>query len=325
MLYICLTSEGGLIQVSYSHYDAYRHCTLCPRKCGIDRTAFALGACKMTSELTAARAALHYWEEPCISGERGSGAVFFSGCSLGCVFCQNHEISSEEVGFSVTDSALSDIFLRLQDVDGANNINLVTAAHFVPHVVSALERAKAHGLKIPVVYNSSGYESVETLKMLDGLIDVYLPDMKYFSSELSHKYSRARDYFDAASSALDEMFRQVGEPRFAEKDGTTEEGIMLKGMIVRHLILPGCTCDSKKIIKYLFDRYSHGIFMSIMNQYTPVTGVELPPELTRCVTDAEYDDVVDYACALGVENGFIQEGGTVAESFIPIFNGEGII
>lgn len=311
--------------MSYNLCDVYRHCTLCPRKCGINRTVSASGACKMTSELTAARAALHYWEEPCISGERGSGAVFFSGCSLGCVFCQNHEISSEGVGFTVTDAKLSDIFLRLQDVDGANNINLVTAAHYAPHVVSALERAKAHGLKIPVVYNSSGYESVETLKMLDGLIDVYLPDMKYFSSELSHKYSCARDYFDAASAALDEMFRQVGKPLFAEKAGATEEGIMLKGMIVRHLILPGCTSDSKKVINYLFERYGHDIFISIMNQYTPVTGVELPSELMRSVTNSEYDDVVDYACELGIENGFIQEGGTVAESFIPIFNGEGII
>lgn len=313
------------MQSSYINFASYRNCKLCPRNCGLDRTAKNRGACGMTSELAAARAALHYWEEPCISGERGSGAVFFSGCSLGCVFCQNREISANGVGFPVTVERLSDIFLRLQDVDGANNINLVTAAHYAPHVVSALERAKANGLKIPVVYNSSGYESVETLKMLDGLIDVYLPDLKYFSSELALKYSRAQDYFEVASIALDEMLRQVGSPVFAEKAGATEEGIMLKGMIVRHLILPSCTCDSKKVINYLFERYRHDIFISIMNQYTPIASASLPVELSRELTNAEYDSVVDYACEIGVENGFIQEGGTVAESFIPIFNGEGII
>lgn len=310
---------------SYSIFDTYHTCTLCPRQCGADRTAGQHGACGMPSELYAARAALHYWEEPCISGERGSGAVFFSGCPLGCVFCQNREISSEHAGFPVTSERLSDIFLRLQDEDGANNINLVTAAHYVPHVVSALERAKARGLRIPVVYNSSGYESVETLHTLDGLIDVYLPDLKYVSPVLSARYSGAPNYFEAAARALDEMFRQVGSPVFADGNGKVEDGIMLRGMIVRHLILPSCTDDSIEVIRYLFSRYGHDIFISIMNQYTPMTGFPLPDELTRGITDEEYSKVVDFACEIGVENGFIQEGGTVEESFVPIFNGEGII
>lgn len=313
------------MQSSYNRLDIYRACTLCPRRCDADRTSRTKGACGMPSDLYAARAALHFWEEPCISGERGSGAVFFSGCPLGCVFCQNREISSEGVGYPITTKRLSDIFLRLQDEDGANNINLVTAVHYLPHVISALERAKSRGLNIPVVYNSSGYESVEALKMLDGLVDVYLPDMKYVSSELSARYSGASDYFEVASAALDEMFSQVGSPVFADEDGAVEEGTMLRGMIVRHLILPTCTDDSCDVIKYLFGRYGHDVYISIMNQYTPITGAPLPNELTRPITDMEYAKVVGYARRLGVENGFIQEGGTVEESFVPMFDGNGII
>ncbi len=310
---------------SYNIFDIYRACTLCPRGCGADRTAHRRGVCGMSSDLYAARAALHFWEEPCISGERGSGAVFFSGCPLGCVFCQNREISSDGGGYPITTKRLADIFLRLQDVDGANNINLVTAVHYLPHVITALERAKSRGLSIPIVYNSSGYESVKSLRMLDGLVDVYLPDMKYVSSELSKRYSGAHNYFEVASSAIDEMFRQVGSPVFADGDGLAEEGIMTRGMIVRHLILPTCTDDSREVIKYLFDRYGHDIYISIMNQYTPITGAPLPSELTRPITDMEYAKVVGYARRIGIENGFIQEGGTVEESFVPLFDGEGII
>ncbi len=313
------------MQTSYSVFDQYKSCELCPRQCGTDRTVGDVGVCGMPAELYAARAALHLWEEPPISGERGSGAVFFSGCSLRCVFCQNREISAGKKGYPISSETLSDIFLRLQNDDRANNINLVTAAHYLPHVIPAIERAKSRGLSIPVVYNSSGYESVESLRMLDGLIDVYLPDMKYFSSELSAKYSAAPDYFEAASTALDEMLRQVGEPVFADGDAIVEDGIMLRGMIVRHLLLPTHTDDSMRVIEHLFRRYGHKIYISIMNQYTPITGAPLPPELSSPVTDEEYDRVIDFAVELGIENGFVQEGGTVAESFVPLWNGEGII
>ncbi len=307
--------------------DIYKSCTLCPRMCGVDRTV-KTGACGMGTQVYAARAALHMWEEPCISGEvteggrKGSGAVFFVGCPLGCVFCQNRSISRGEGGMPLDADALADVFLRLQDEERANNINLVTATHFTPTVADAVGKAKMRGLFIPVVWNSGGYERVETLSRLDGLIDIYLPDLKYVSSELSARYSHAPDYFAAAKCALDEMFRQVGEPRFSG-GGELPEGIMTRGMIVRHLVLPGHTDDSIEVIRYIHDRFGDGVYISIMNQYTPMG--ELPyPELARTVTDEEYDRVVDYAVGIGVKNGFIQEGGAVGESFIPSFDGTGL-
>ncbi len=313
------------MQLPYNIHDLYRSCELCPRQCRVNRTAGETGVCGMTADLYAARAALHCWEEPCISGFRGSGTVFFSGCSLRCVFCQNREISHEKNGFPVSSKRLSDIFLELQDEKHANNINLVTPSHYVPHVVSALERARTHGLSIPVVYNSSGYEAVDSLRMLDGLVDVYLPDFKYVSPELSLKYSGAKDYFTVASLAVHEMFRQVGEPVFSSDDDIVEAGIMKKGVIVRHLILPACTDDSREVIAYLFSHFKHNIYISIMNQYTPLHHSSLPVELSRGITDAEYEKVVGFARRMGVRNGFIQESGTVAESFVPLFDGEGIV
>ncbi len=304
--------------------ESYNNCNLCPRRCSVDRSVGQLGACGMPAELYAARAALHLWEEPCISGTRGSGTVFFSGCSLGCVFCQNRSISHEGVGFPISAEQLSGIFLRLQDVDGANNINLVTPSHYVPHIIAAIERARAHGLLIPIVYNSSGYDSVDSLRALDGLIDVYLPDFKYISSELSSKYSAAPDYYSVATAAIDEMFRQVGEPLFAGAGEACEAGTMMRGVIVRHLILPNCTVDSREIIAHLHSRYKDNIYISIMNQYTPISSASLPIELTRSVTDDEYNKVVGFARRIGVKNGFVQEGGTALESFIPIFDGYGI-
>ncbi len=296
--------------------DLYKSCTLCPRACGADRTR-SHGACGMGDTVYAARAALHMWEEPCISGERGSGAVFFVGCSLGCVFCQNRTISRGNGGVPLNADALADAFLRLQDEEHAHNINLVTATHFTPTVADAIALARTRGLTVPTVWNSSGYESVETLRMLEGLVDVYLPDLKYVSSELSAKYAHAPDYFEAASLALNEMFRQVGEPRFSD------DGIMTRGMIIRHLVLPTHTDDSRRVIRYLHDRFGDSVYISIMNQYTPMNGIPFP-ELTRAVTDEEYDEVVNFAADIGVVNGFIQEGGTVAESFIPAFDGEGL-
>lgn len=302
--------------------DLMHHCTLCPRSCGADRTQNQehthSGYCGQGSEITAARAALHMWEEPCISGESGSGTVFFSGCPLRCVYCQNHDIALGKTGKTISVSRLSEIFLELQEKK-ANNINLVTPTHFVPQIADALRLSKESGLIIPVVYNTSGYEKPETLRLMDGLVDIYLPDCKYVSSDLSRRYSNAPDYFSVVKNALAEMYRQVGDPVFEE---TT--GLMKRGMIVRHLILPECTEDSKQVIKYLYETYGHHIYISIMNQYTPLREFADFPELNRTLTESEYDEVVDYAIDLGVENGFIQEGETCLESFIPAFDCEGI-
>jgi len=297
--------------------SALKDCTLCPRECHADRTAGRKGYCKMTGELVVARAALHMWEEPCISGEEGSGTVFFSGCALGCVYCQNHNISRGLAGKKITVHRLAEIFLELQE-KGANNINLVTPSHYVPHIIEALDISREKGLILPVVYNCSGYEKVETLRLLEGYVDVYLPDFKYVSDALAEKYSNCRNYFAAASKALEEMVRQAGDARFDER------GIMRKGVIVRHLALPGQLEDSKRVIKYLFETYGNRIYYSIMNQYTPIAKLKEYPELNRKISEEEYRELVDYALEIGVENGYIQEGETALESFIPEFNGEGV-
>lgn len=293
-------------------------CTLCPRQCHADRAIGRSGFCGQTAAITAARAALHLWEEPCISGSSGSGAVFFSGCSLQCVFCQNYKIASGEKGKVITPERLSKIFLELQEKRAAN-INLVTACHFVPQVCLALDRARNCGLHIPVVYNSGGYERRSTLRLLEGLIDIYLPDLKYYSAELSSSCSGAPDYFPVAAEAIAEMLRQTGKPEF--DSGT---GLMKRGVIVRHLVLPGQVKDSKKILRFLHSSFGNDIYVSIMNQYTPMAQISGHPELARPVTEAEYARVLDFACKLGIEQGFFQEGGTVSESFIPEFEGEGL-
>jgi len=299
------------------NYDILKDCTLCPRNCHIDRTNGQVGYCRATDKLMVARAALHMWEEPCISGDSGSGTVFFSGCSLGCVYCQNTEISKGLVGKTITVERLSDIFLELQS-KGAKNINLVTASHFVPQIIEAIAISKNKGLVLPIVYNCSGYEKKESLKMLEGYIDVYLPDFKYKSGELSKKYSNCEDYFQYAKEAVNEMHRQVGKPIF------NEDGIMIKGVLVRHLLLPGNVDDSKEIIKYIYETYKDSIYISIMNQYTPMPQIAKYEELNRKVKEDEYDEVIDYAISLGIVNGFIQDGDTAEESFIPDFNNEGV-
>lgn len=294
-------------------------CTLCPRKCRVDRENKIAGFCKETNLVRVSRAALHMWEEPCISGEDGSGTVFFSGCTLRCVYCQNHVISNGEVGKVIGIERLAEIFLELQ-AKNANNVNLVTPTHFVPQIIKALDLAKEEGFYLPVVYNTGGYESVETLKMLEGYVDVYLPDFKYLNSEHAKKYSLAADYPEAAKEAIAEMVRQTGEPRFDKR------GIMTRGVIVRHLLLPGCLADAKKIVFYLYSTYGNKIYMSLMNQYTPLETLdkERYPELARRVSDRSYDKLIDYAIEIGVEQAFIQEGETAKESFIPPFTLEGV-
>ena len=294
-----------------------KNCRLCPRNCGADRSSGKKGYCGAGAEILVARAALHMWEEPCISGSEGSGAVFFSGCSLGCVFCQNRSISRGERGEKISAERLAQIMLELQD-QKANNINLVTAGHFVPQIAAALALAKEQGLRIPVVYNSSGYEKAETLGMLSGLVDVYLPDFKYMDPGLAAAYSRAPDYVETAKAALREMVSQTGLPMFDER------GMITRGVIVRHLLLPGHVADSRRVVEYLFKTYGNRIYISLMNQYTPIPAVAADPLLSRKVTKREYDRLVDYALSLGVEQGFIQEGETAKESFIPEFNGEGV-
>ncbi|MDO5346680.1 MAG: radical SAM protein [Lachnospiraceae bacterium] len=294
-----------------------RECRLCPRNCGVNRLEGQKGYCRTDARLMVARAALHMWEEPCISGREGSGTVFFSGCSLGCVFCQNREISGGKRGKIITVEQLAQVFLRLQ-AQNANNINLVTAGHYVPQTAAALKLAKEKGLSIPVVYNSSGYEKSQTLKLLEGLVDIYLPDFKYMDSDLARRYSNAEDYAQTAKTALEEMVRQAGLPEF---DG---RGIMKRGVIVRHLLLPGHVSDSKKVTEYLFRTYGNQIYISLMNQYTPMPVMANDPLLSRKVTEREYGRLVDYALSLGLENGFVQEGETAKESFIPPFNGEGV-
>ena len=300
------------------NFDLYKNCRLCPRACGADRTEGKTGFCGMSASLFVSRASLHMWEEPPISGERGSGTVFFAGCPLGCVFCQNAEISHEKHGKEISAERLSEIFLELQE-KGAHNINLVTATHYTPHVIAALEKAKADGLNIPVVYNCGGYESAQTLKMLRGYIDIYLPDFKYMSPELAAKYSLCRDYTERAKEALAEMVAQTGAPVF------DENGMLLRGTVVRHLVLPGCVKDSMDVIKYLHETYGNDIYISIMSQYTPSERLRARfPELARKLTKYEYGKVVRFAAEIGVEKGFTQYGEAAAESFIPSFNGEGV-
>ena len=302
---------------------SYIPCTLCPRACHVDRTAGQKGRCYVDAQIRVARAALHMWEEPCLSGRSGSGAVFFSGCALGCIFCQNREIASGKAGLVIPEARLSEIFLELQE-KGANNINLVTAGHYVPQVIRALACAKSQGLRIPIVYNSSGYEKAETLRQLEGLIDIYLPDLKYLTPELAAAYSHAPDYPQYAMEAISEMVRQQPQAEFMPEDRTEASPIMRRGVIVRHLLLPGHVREAKKVVGYLHETYGDQIYISMMNQYTPMSEKFADPNLNRRVTKREYERLLDYAAEIGVENGFYQEGATADESFIPEFDYEGV-
>ena len=292
-------------------------CMLCPRQCQIKREEGKRGFCGESDLVRLSRAALHMWEEPCISGTNGSGAVFFSGCTLRCVYCQNYHIANSEVGKKVSVERLSEIFLELQE-QGANNINLVTPGQYVPHIIRAVEQARRQGLAVPIVYNTGSYENVDTIKALEGIVDIYLPDFKYMDPFLAAKYSHAPDYPQTAKAAIAEMVRQTGACQFKQ------EGYIRKGTIVRHLILPGHTKNSLAVLEYLHKTYGNDIFISVMNQYTPVWKQEKYQELNRKVTRREYEKVLNYAVELGIENGYFQEGETAKESFIPKFDYEGV-
>lgn len=290
--------------------DILSKCNLCPRNCGVNRHE-TIGVCDAGDNIKLAYYSLHRWEEPVISGTNGSGTVFFSHCNLKCIFCQNKKISTGGYGKIISNDRLKEIFLELQK-KGAHNINLVTPTPFVPLIADVLQEIKGKELTIPVVYNTSSYENVETIKIMNGLVDIYLADLKYYSNELGLKYSRCSNYFEIASKAIDEMVKQVGTFEIVDD-------LMKKGVIVRVLILPGHIEDSKKIIKYLYDKYHDDVIISIMNQYTPIEKLEYD-NLNRKVTDDEYDEVVNYAYDLGVRMAFMQDGETQSESFIPDFD-----
>ena len=291
--------------------EILKHCMLCPKKCGVNRYE-SVGACGATNKIRLAYYSLHMWEEPVISGEHGSGTIFFSHCNLKCIYCQNKKISIDGYGKIITNKKLKEIMLELQE-KGAHNINLVTPTHYAPIIASVLQKIKDKELTIPVVYNTSSYESVGTIMMMNHLVDIYLADLRYYDDSLAMNYSGCSNYFENATMAIDEMYRQVGSCEFDSK------GMMKKGLIVRVLILPGHLEDAKKIIKYLYKTYGDDIFISIMNQYTPVNHC-IYNNLNRKLTEDEYDEVIKYALELGVSNAFVQEEGTAEESFIPDFN-----
>ncbi len=291
--------------------ELLKRCMLCPRKCGVNRY-HEKGFCGATNKVKVAYYSLHMWEEPIISGDNGSGTIFFSNCNLRCLYCQNKKISIDGYGKLISNKRLSEIMLELQS-NGAHNINLVTPTHYVPNIVSVLHKIKDKELKIPVVYNTSSYENVGTIIACRNLVDIYLADLRYFDDSLGEKYSLCSNYFETATMAIDEMYRQVGKCEF------DENGLLKKGLVVRVLILPGHIDDSKKIIEYLYRTYGDDIFISIMNQYTPINKCKYS-NLNRKVTDKEYDSVIDYALSIGVSNAFVQEGDAASESFIPQFN-----
>ncbi|WP_195987856.1 radical SAM protein [Clostridium sp. D53t1_180928_C8] len=292
-------------------------CNLCMRNCNVNRNKGVKGICNSTNNIRIARAALHFWEEPCISGENGSGTVFFSNCNLKCVFCQNYEISSEGFGKEITVERLADIFIELQE-KGANNINLVTPTHFVPQIIEALKLAKNNGLDLPIVYNTNSIDTLDTIKALNGYIDVYLPDFKYFEDKYAMKYSKIKGYSKNVIDVINEMIKQVGAPKF-DKDGIIE-----KGVIVRHLLLPGLLFDSKKVVDTIYKNFGDNVYISLMNQYTPMHNAKMYPEINRSINEKTYDVLIDYALSRGVKNGFIQESGTNSKEFVPDFNNEGV-
>ena len=292
------------------------NCNLCPRRCDVNRT-MSVGFCGAGDKVRIALVSLHQWEEPCLVGEKGAGTVFFSYCNLRCVYCQNHEISHGGQGWEVSLERLAEIFLE-QQARGAATLDLVTPTHYVPQIITALDMAKARGLTLPVVYNSSAYETTETIAALKGYVDIYLPDMKYKSADSGREYSAAPDYFTHASAAIKAMAEQVGKVEF------TADGQLRKGVLVRHMVLPGHRHESREIVKWLWDNFGDTIMVSLMNQYTPMYKAAAHKPLNRRLTTFEYESVVDYALSLGLENAYIQERRSASEEFVPDFNGAGV-
>ncbi|MDQ0150654.1 radical SAM protein [Eubacterium multiforme] len=294
-----------------------KNCNLCMRRCNVNRLKGEVGVCNSSDKIKVARAKLHMWEEPPISLDNGSGTVFFSNCNFKCVFCQNHEISQEHKGAFITVNELANIFLRLQK-EGANNINLVTPTHYVPQIIEALKIAKKEGLTLPILYNTNGYDSLETIKALKGYIDVYLPDFKYFDDKYAIKYSKAPNYRENLIKILKEMFSQVSKNKFDNK------GRMIKGMIIRHLMLPGLLFDSKKVIDTIYSLFGDNVYISIMNQYTPMFKAFEFKEISKPLNPKVYDSLINYAAEIGIKNAFIQDNGTNTTDFVPSFNLEGV-
>ena len=295
--------------------ELFNKCNLCPRECSVNRNNKELGYCRASNKLKIGGYHLHMWEEPIISGKNGSGTIFFSYCNLRCIYCQNYDISIYDNGEEITIDRFANICLELQDM-GAENINLVTPSHYIPLIREGLIMAKDKGLNIPIIYNTSGYEKVDSLRLLDGLIDIYLPDFKYYDDNFG-KYSNVNNYFEIADKAIQEMYRQVGS-------SIIKKGIMRRGIIVRHLVLPHHSDDSKKVVKYLYDKYGDNIYLSIMNQYTPVRRCKYL-ELNDKVSEREYDNVIDYAYDIGIRKCFVQDSESQSDSFIPVFKGDSFI
>lgn len=299
--------------------DQYDKCTICPRNCRAERTYGKTGYCRATSEIRIARAALHMWEEPCISGGGGSGAIFFSGCNLGCVFCQNYDISHMlNKGAPVNEERLIEIFSELEE-KGADNINLVTADVYIPSIASAIKKAKDRGFDLPFIFNTSSYLNVESVKMLEGLIDIYLPDAKFYSADKARNYINADNYYEYASAAIKEMHRQTGSCMFDDK------GLIKKGTIIRHMLMPGGLLESKLILRKLYEEYMDDVYFSIMSQYTPIAEqLKQYPEINKTVSEREYDELIEYALSIGIKNAWMQEDGVAKESFIPAFDLRGV-
>lgn len=289
-------------------------CNICPHNCEINRLNGEVGRCKATDKVKVALASIHNFEEPCISGKKGSGTVFFSNCNLNCVFCQNYKISQEGLGKEISIEELADIFIDEQNKN-AENINLVTPTMYVYQIIEAVKIARNKGLKIPIVYNSNGYENVETIKKLNGYIDIYLPDLKYYYDDLAFKYSGIKNYFKNATSTIKEMYNQVGAPNL------DENGMIKKGLIIRHLILPNHIQNSKNVLKWINDNMDKNVFVSVMAQYFPTHKSNQFPEINRKLTKEEYEEIEDYLYSLDLDNGYIQELGEHEEEYVPDFEG----
>ena len=285
-------------------------CKICPHECGVNRTKNEIGRCKSTDKIKIALYSLHHFEEPCISGEHGSGTVFFSNCNLNCVYCQNYEISQEGKGREISIEELADIFLEQQNKH-AENINLVTPTSYTLQIIEAIKIAKKNGLTIPIIYNTNGYERIETLKLLEGYIDVYLPDLKYYDNEIGKKYSKIENYFEIATKAILEMYRQVGSPQF------NNQGMIQKGIMIRHLVLPNHIENSKKILKWIKENVDENVYVDIMAQYFPTYKAEEIKDLNRKLTKEEYQEIEEYVYQLDIKNGYMQELGEHEEEYVP--------